>query len=120
MAEGFGLFEEFDLPLCRETKYVVYRRAELYNQVWAEPVEVVAARYGVSNVYLAKVCRRLQVPVPGRGYWAKRAAGKEVKTEPLPRLPQGAARHASPSRFSQTAPATSTAPSIPPSSPAFR
>ena len=38
----------------------------------------------VSNVALKKICRRHGVPVPGRGHWAKKAAGK--KTEPAPRL----------------------------------
>lgn len=27
-------------------------------------------RYGVASVWLGKVCRLLNVPVPPRGYWA--------------------------------------------------
>jgi beta-xylosidase len=32
----------------------------------------VAEEYGVSGAAIAKVCRKLEVPVPGRGYWAKK------------------------------------------------
>lgn len=39
----------------------------------------VAAEYGISDVGLKKICGKHRVPVPGRGYWAKKAAGKPVK-----------------------------------------
>lgn len=39
-------------------------RETLYAEVWTEPVLVVAKRYGVSNVALAKACRKLSVPLP--------------------------------------------------------
>lgn len=61
-----------------------YNRDTLYAEVWAEPVANVAKRYGVSGVAIAKACRKLGVPVPARGYWAKRAAGQKPKR---PRLP---------------------------------
>jgi hypothetical protein len=48
-----------------------WNREELYEKVWSEPVTKVAKGYGVSDVALAKACRKLKVPVPGRGYWAK-------------------------------------------------
>lgn len=59
-------------------------REELYEQVWAEPMLAVAARHEVSSSFLARVCRRLNVPTPARGYWAKRAAGKAPPLPPLP------------------------------------
>lgn len=62
---------------------VVYERTRLYEEVWAEPVEVVAKRYGVSGVALAKTCRKLGVPLPGRGYWAQKRAGRKLKRPPL-------------------------------------
>lgn len=46
-------------------------RETLYNEVWTEPVSVVAPRYGLSDVGLAKICRSLAIPLPSRGYWAK-------------------------------------------------
>ncbi|PLK68692.1 hypothetical protein C0V73_22750 [Rhizobium sp. TH135] len=49
-----------------------------------------AAEYGISGNGLAKVCDRLNVPYPPRGYWAKKAAGKPVVTLRLPKQKDGA------------------------------
>jgi len=76
----------------------VYDREKLYEEVWKEPVLVVANRYGVSNVALAKACRKLAVPLPPRGYWAKIKAGR--KTSPRPPLPP----YESPSKTRATRP----------------
>jgi len=70
---------------------IIYDRNVLYDEVWAEPMRTVAERYGVSDVWLAKTCRRLDVPVPGRGYWAKRQVGKAPPRPPLPPLADGVA-----------------------------
>ena len=64
-------------------------REELFRQVWARPVMQVARDYGISNVALKKICKRHDIPVPGRGYWARRAAGKKVA--PAPRVGSGGA-----------------------------
>jgi len=64
----------------------VYDRQELYEQVWSEPVAKIAPSYGISDVALAKICRKLHIPLPGRGYWAKRAHGHSVRRAPLPQL----------------------------------
>ena len=66
-------------------KLNTYDRHTLYQQVWQRPMGTVAAQYGISDVMLKKICKRLNVPTPQRGYWAKVAAGK---TPPVPRLPQ--------------------------------
>ena len=42
-------------------------REELYKLVWAEPMRDVAKRFGISDVALAKKCRKMKIPVPGRG-----------------------------------------------------
>ena len=68
---------------------IIYQRGVLYEEVWAEPMRDVAVRYGVSDVALAKTCRKLGVPVPGRGYWAKHKVGKAPERTPLPPLPEG-------------------------------
>jgi hypothetical protein len=60
------------------------QRAQLYREVWAEPMTTVARRYEVSSVYLKRVCDALEIPCPGRGHWAKVAAGHQ---EPITRLP---------------------------------
>lgn len=59
-------------------------RQQLYDAVWADAMYRVAQRYGVSGVALAKICRRHNIPVPERGYWAKRAAGHAPAQPPLP------------------------------------
>jgi hypothetical protein len=64
-----------------------FDRHKLYEEIWSEPTEKVAARYGVSGVAIAKVCRCLRIPKAPRGYWAKRAARQRVTSPPkLPRL----------------------------------
>jgi hypothetical protein len=62
-------------------------REELYEQVWSEPMQKLAAKYRISDVGLAKTCRRMRIPLPGRGYWAKKQFGKSVQLIPLPKLP---------------------------------
>ena len=59
-------------------------REELYKLVWAEPMITVARLYGRSDRGLGKLCARHGIPVPPRGYWAKKAAGKRVTQVPLP------------------------------------
>lgn len=61
-----------------------YQREKLYEEVWAEPVSTVAKRYGISGVAIAKKCRKLEVPLPPRGYWAKIQAGRKIPRRPLP------------------------------------
>lgn len=48
-----------------------------------------AVEFGLSSNGLAKVCDRLHVPYPPRGYWARKEAGKPVETIPLPSAPPG-------------------------------
>lgn len=59
-------------------------REKLYEEVWAEPMVTVAARYDVSSSFLARICTRLNVPRPSRGYWAQLEVGKADGKPPLP------------------------------------
>lgn len=43
-----------------------------------------AQQYGLSDVGLAKICKRNNIPRPPRGYWARKEAGYNVKRLPLP------------------------------------
>jgi hypothetical protein len=76
---------------------VVYKREDLYQQVWDEPVTHVAKRIGISDVGLAKICKGMGVPLPGRGYWARKAAGIKPSRPPLkppqPGMPLAYVRH---------------------------
>src|SRR5690242_3820900 len=59
-------------------------REELYKLVWAKPLVILAKEFGISDVGLAKICKRLDVPRPYRGYWALLAAGCKMS---MPKLP---------------------------------
>ena len=59
-------------------------RQALYDLVWSVPMQKLAARYGMSDVALAKICKRMNVPRPTRGYWAQLQAGNESPRPPLP------------------------------------
>lgn len=61
-----------------------FTRKELYDLVWSEPVKTLATKFELSDVGLAKACRRYNIPRPPRGYWAKLRAGKTVEQLPLP------------------------------------
>jgi hypothetical protein len=61
-----------------------WNRKELYEQIWEKPMIQVAPKYGISAAMLGKVCRRLQIPLPGPGYWIKKRFGKPVERRPLP------------------------------------
>jgi hypothetical protein len=65
---------------------VTVAREELYRQVWQEPMTKLAPKYGLSDVGLAKVCRKHDIPRPPVGYWAKVEVGQVVEPTPLPEL----------------------------------
>lgn len=68
-------------------KYI-YTRKELYDLVWAEPRTILSEKFGISDVALSKICRKKDIPVPQRGYWAKKDAGKPaIKIALPPRFP---------------------------------
>lgn len=63
-----------------------WNRDELYEEVWTTPMQTLAKKYGISDVGLAKTCRKLFIPLPGRGYWARKEAGQKVERLALPPL----------------------------------
>lgn len=63
--------------------YNIYNRKKLYQEVWEKPVTEVAKLYKVSDVAIHKVCKSLDIPTSGLGYWAKAKAGKPVRQTPL-------------------------------------
>ncbi len=78
-------------------------REELYDMVWAEPVSKLAEKLGISGFAVAKWCKKLGVPRPGRGYWARVEAGQSVKKTPLPKAAKGQDRCVYPHRGGQAA-----------------
>src|SRR5688572_487201 len=69
-----------------QAKLTSLSRQELYDQVWQTPVRKLAEQFGVSDVGLAKICKKHGIPRPPVGYWARVAFGKRVKRTPLPDL----------------------------------
>lgn len=59
-------------------------REQLYERAWQTPMVRLAEQFGISGNGLAKICRRLDIPYPPRGWWAKKAAGHRVNVVPLP------------------------------------
>ena len=64
-------------------------RDKLYKEIWQEPATKVAARYGISDSMLARICKKLNVPRPGLGHWSKVAHKHKVCIPKLPALKQG-------------------------------
>ena len=83
-------------------------RTELYARVWQTPMTRLGLQLGISGNGLAKICQRLDVPYPPRGYWAKKEAGKAVSVTELPQLQPGTPTdvdiYPSPSRPQEPAP----------------
>jgi hypothetical protein len=64
-------------------------REELYELAWSKALTSLAKDFGISDVALAKRCRALAIPIPGRGYWARVEAGQKPSRPKLPaREPQ--------------------------------
>lgn len=64
-------------------------RSTLYAEVWATPMVALAPKYGVSANFLARVCARLNVPCPPRGYWARKRSGQRLSVPLLPPAKRG-------------------------------
>lgn len=62
---------------------------ELYERVWGTPTTKLAKEFGMSDVALGKICKKLNIPKPYPGYRQQLAAGRRVHKEPLPPLKQG-------------------------------
>lgn len=60
-----------------------YRRAELFDLVWSEPMIHIAQRLGISDVGLRKICTKADIPLPPSGYWMKIKNGKKVPQRPM-------------------------------------
>jgi hypothetical protein len=64
----------------------INNRDILYAEVWENPPSVVAEKYGTTDWSIRSMCKRMDVPLPDRGYWAKVRAGKPVEKASLPKI----------------------------------
>lgn len=66
-----------------------FNRKEIYNLLWSQPTQVIAKRYGVSDVALKKRIPG-DIPWPPRGYWQKSEAWRASLRPALPPRGPGA------------------------------
>lgn len=67
------------------SKEVKLTREELYEKVWQKPAVKIAEEFGISDVMIAKFCRRMDIPKPPPGYWRRIETGAMIKPTPLPK-----------------------------------
>ena len=70
-------------------RFVKIDRKTLYEEIWKIPTAQLAKKYGISDVALSKICKKLNIPKPPRGYWARKSAGQQVHRQKLPKLRSG-------------------------------
>src|SRR5262245_39898849 len=63
---------------------ITLTRDQLYDQVWTTPGRKLAAQFGLSDVGLAKICKKHRIPRPPRGYWVRIQHGAMIRRAPLP------------------------------------
>jgi len=66
-----------------------YGREELFDLIWSKPIQQLAKEFGMSDVAMAKKCKAVGIPRPGRGYWAKIEAGMKARKPKLPKATRG-------------------------------
>jgi len=62
----------------------MFTREEIYDKVWRFPTSKLKESFGMSDVAIAKLCKKLQIPKPPRGYWARLQYGQKLPRIPLP------------------------------------
>ena len=65
-------------------------RKQLYEKVWSTPMTAISKEYGLSDVGMAKLCKRHNIPRPPRGYWARVEHGQKPPKVELPNPDQDA------------------------------
>ncbi len=66
----------------------VFLREELYERVWTTPMYRLAKEFGYSDVGLAKLCEKHNIPRPGLGYWRRLELGQKPSRPSLPVVEQ--------------------------------
>ena len=56
---------------------------QLHSWVWALPTQQLARYFNISDSALAKTCRNLQIPKPGRGFWRRCEVGQSCEVIPF-------------------------------------
>ena len=82
------LYKNIDLRGLNMEGTIQLKRVDLYEQAWSIPMTKLAKQYQISDVGLAKICKKLKIPVPGRGYWAKKGKGKRPSLLSIKGIPE--------------------------------
>lgn len=65
-------------------KEINLTREELYELVWSKPATKIAEEMGISDVAIAKNCKKLNIPKPPPGYWRRVERGYRIRPPKLP------------------------------------
>lgn len=57
--------------------------------MWSIPATKLSKEFGISDVALGKICKKLNIPKPYPGYWQQLAAGQHIQKEKLPPIKNG-------------------------------
>lgn len=76
-----------------EQEKIVFERDKLYLLVWSKPMIHLAKDFGISDVGLRKICKKLEIPLPPAGFWIRKELNRPVKITPLPPLKKGNDTH---------------------------
>src|ERR1700683_3529356 len=58
------------------TGKTLFTREELYELVWSHPLRFLATKYAISDNGLRKICKRMLIPIPNGGHWARLPANR--------------------------------------------
>jgi len=62
---------------------ITITRKHLYDLVWSKPMREVAVDLNISDVGLAKLCKRNNLPRPPQGYWLRKEQERKLSIAPL-------------------------------------
>ena len=71
------------IPLMHYGDNKQKQREELYRKVWEKPISEAAKEERIADATLRNRCKKLEVPIPDRGYWTNLKAGKQVYKKEL-------------------------------------
>ena len=69
-------------PPAAATASAQYDRERLFEELWSEPMNEVGRKRGMSEAALSTLCRKLEIPTPPRGYWARKTAAQAQSPRP--------------------------------------
>jgi hypothetical protein len=80
-ADSFGVIVYF-----YRGETVTFSRRDLYKMVWKTSAVQLAKELGISDVAIAKLCKKHRIPKPSLGYWARIKHGQKVPRAALPKV----------------------------------